>query len=116
MNAPTIRLTLVSQSPRRANLLALLNIPFDIVVARSSELWLGRQACEIAQENAVRKLQACIPVGDRHRLLLAADTLIQVGRHFLGKPIAPEAFEPSRDVMNYDMVTGFDPFVPRPGL
>ena len=91
MNAPTIRLTLVSQSPRRANLLALLNIPFDIVVARSSETWPGRHACKIAQENAARKLQAYVSNGDRPRLLLAADTLIQVGRHFLGKPIAPES-------------------------
>jgi rhodanese-related sulfurtransferase len=33
-----------------------------------------------------------------------------------GKDIAPERFDPARDVMNYDMVTGFDPFVPRPGL
>jgi rhodanese-related sulfurtransferase len=32
-----------------------------------------------------------------------------------GKDIAPERFDPSRDTMNYEMVSGFDPFVPSPG-
>ena len=32
-----------------------------------------------------------------------------------GKDIAPERFNPTRDTMDYDMVSGFAPFVPRPG-
>jgi len=33
-----------------------------------------------------------------------------------GKDIAPERFNEDRDIMDYDFVTGFDPFVPQPDL
>ncbi|MFC2023087.1 rhodanese-like domain-containing protein [Chloroflexota bacterium] len=33
-----------------------------------------------------------------------------------GKDIAPERFDEDRDIMDYDFVTGFDPFVPQPDL
>jgi septum formation protein len=91
MKPTKLRLTLVSHSPRRANLLALLNIPFDIEAAHSCEQWTGSCAREIARENAARKLRAHIAQDGCRRLFLTADTLIQVGRYFLGKPQGSES-------------------------
>lgn len=91
MKFSPIRLTLVSRSPRRARLLAFLNIPFDVVASDSSESWSGRHAREIAEQNAARKLQACAPLTDCPRLLLSADTVIEVGGRYLGKPVGPDS-------------------------
>ncbi|MBU1936862.1 septum formation protein Maf [bacterium] len=91
MKSSSIRLTLVSASPRRLKLLTHLNIPFDVTVSKISERWNGRHARDIAEENAIRKLRACVPQDKQRRLFLAADTVIQIGNHVLGKPIGPDA-------------------------
>lgn len=91
MKSSLIRLTLVSASPRRLKLLTRLKIPFDVTVSNVSERWNGRHARDIAEENAVRKLRACQLQDTQRRLFLAADTVIQIGNHVLGKPIGPDA-------------------------
>ena len=91
VSSSPIRLTLVSRSPRRSSLLTLLNIPFDVAASDASERWGGRNVREIAERNALRKLRACTPMDARHRLFLTADTVIEVGGRFLGKPIGPQA-------------------------
>jgi septum formation protein len=93
MKLTNLRLTLFSQSPRRRSLLAFLNIPFDVVAVNSAEIWSGHNAVQVAQENAVHKLQASAVHGDRPRLFLAADTLIEVGNHLLGQPAGADSAE-----------------------
>ena len=81
-----VRLTLVSASPRRAELLRRLSVPFDVIPSRAAEHWAGPDASTLAIENARRKVERSSRFGDRSRLLLGADTLLQVNSQLLGKP------------------------------
>lgn len=81
-----VRLTLVSASPRRAELLKELGVPFDILPSVAAEIWHGHNAAAIVIENAVRKVKRSAKYGDRFRLLLGADTLISCESLLLGKP------------------------------
>lgn len=86
-----VRLTLVSASPRRTELLRKLKVPFDICPSHASERWGSEDAASLAIENARRKLERSSFLGDRSRLLLGADTIIQLDHRFLGKPAGPQS-------------------------
>lgn len=86
-----VRLTLVSASPRRRELLARLGIPFDVHPSHAGELWLADSPEELASLNAVRKAKHSKHASDRARLLLAADTLIAMNGDIMGKPAGPES-------------------------
>ena len=86
-----VRLTLISASPRRAELLRKLGVPFDIYPSRTAEHWMSENAASLAVNNALRKVERSPYFGDRSRLLLGADTIIQADRRFLGKPAGPES-------------------------
>ncbi|MEW6543173.1 MAG: nucleoside triphosphate pyrophosphatase [Nitrospirota bacterium] len=81
-----MRLLLASTSPRRKDLLALLQVPFEIVEPVFEErvrqdVSPEEQACLIADGKA-RSCAERFP----DRLVLGSDTLIAVGRTILGKP------------------------------
>jgi septum formation protein len=77
-------LVLASQSPRRAELLRRLSLPFTAVPASIDEDALGGlEPHRLAQELAARKAQAVWQPG---QWVLAADTVVAVGRETLGKP------------------------------
>lgn len=82
-----VRLTLVSASPRRRELLTLLGYPFDVSPTSTPETWSGSDATGIAESNARAKLERSSDYGDRSRLLVGADTLIEFGGQLLGKPL-----------------------------
>ena len=80
---------LASASPRRAELLERMRIPFEVVPSRidesvrpgeNFELYVGRMARE--------KAAACQTPG---RIILAADTIVEIDGRILGKPANREA-------------------------
>ncbi len=81
-----MRLILASTSPRRRDLFALLQIPFEVVSPPFQEQI--RQECsavEEAQRFALGKSRSCTQ-HDPDSLVLGSDTLISVGTDVLGKP------------------------------
>jgi septum formation protein len=80
-----VRLTLVSASPRRHELLSKLGIPFDVYPTDAKELWEADNARELAILNARIKVERSSFSGDRSRLLLGADTLISLEDRIFGK-------------------------------
>lgn len=104
------RLTLVSESPRRQQLLARLNIPFDIAPSLARELWSGGDAEDVAKTNAERKVTASKYFGDHERLLLGADTLINLNGLVLGKPAGQASAQKMLESLSgrtHQVVTGF---------
>ena len=82
----TQAIVLASASPRRAHLLALLGISYEIdASAVDEDLSAPQDAAERAQELALNKARA---VAARHpeALVLGADTLISFRGRLLGKP------------------------------
>ena len=83
------RLILASQSPRRRELLNMFSIgcleiiPADIKEESSPTLPVGEAAAQIALSKAISVAEK---VGDRD-LILAADTLVSLDNHILGKPV-----------------------------
>lgn len=80
------RFVLASTSPRRKELLALLQLPFEVVEPDFQE----RIHADVPPEAqawtfALGKAQACAR-GDPDSLVLGSDTLIAVGETILGKP------------------------------
>jgi septum formation protein len=86
-----VRLTLISASPRREELLRRLGVPFDILPSGASEVWQSRDPGSLAMHNARRKLERSSLYGDRSRVLLSADTIIWTGDGLLGKPVGAES-------------------------
>jgi len=86
-----MRLILASSSPRRRDLLALLQVPFDVVPPEGSaevieaELSPGFGPEDRARLLAERKAQSLV-ARFPDRLILASDTLIAIGPDVLGKP------------------------------
>jgi septum formation protein len=81
-----MRLVLASTSPRRRELLALLNVHFEVRPPLCDELIVPqRSAGDLAAEFSRAKADA---VADQHReaLVLASDTLIEADGTPLGKP------------------------------
>ena len=76
---------LASQSPRRKELLGLLNIPFTVRVADIDETLRSDLPLEEAvAQLSRRKAEAVDP--QENRLIIAADTIVVVDDRVLGKP------------------------------
>ena len=74
-------LTLASQSPRRARILADLGVPFEVVKTDAPEVAFPHDPEGTVIENARRKLAACA-----QRPALAADTIVWCEGRIYGKP------------------------------
>jgi septum formation protein len=86
-----VRLTLVSASPRRRELLAKLGIPFEVQPSVVAEQWAAPDGCELAEVNARRKVERSSWFGDRSRVLLGADTIVVFEHRLFGKPVGRES-------------------------
>lgn len=86
-----VRLTLVSGSPQRRELLSSLGLPFEVVPTRAAELWTGDSPEHIAVANARRKVERSTVPNNVSRILLGADTIISVGAKVFGKPAGPDS-------------------------
>ena len=79
-------LILASASPRRQELLRLLDVDFEVVPSDASELHDEQfTAAEIAQLNAYRKARA-VAKKLPDALVIGADTLVYLGTKLFGKP------------------------------
>ncbi|MEO8027204.1 MAG: Maf family protein, partial [Bryobacteraceae bacterium] len=79
------RLVLASKSPRRADLLRLAGIPFEVRTADVEEIPAqGESPIEYVMRLA-RSKAAAVPLGDRE-VILGADTTVVVDGHLLEKP------------------------------
>jgi len=105
-----VRLTLVSASPRRKDLLAKLNIPFDVAPVSAFERWFGDSAEDIAKKNAEAKVRSSELYGKAGRLLLGADTVVCVEDQTLGQPAGKESAERMLRLLSgreHTVVTGY---------
>lgn len=82
------RLILASQSPRRHSLLRDVDIPFTVVTSEAKEILRGGSAVELAEGNALAKVNgACVPADLRPGdFVLATDTLVTIDDVVMGKP------------------------------
>ena len=81
----TSEIILASGSPRRAELLSLIKIPFRVVVSQAAETITKELPGEIVQELSAQKAEAVardIPEG----IILGADTIVWQDGRVLGKP------------------------------
>ena len=80
-----MELILASQSPRRKELLGLLNIPFTIQVSQADETMDPRQdpAVSVAEVSRRKALALCAP---ETSVVIAADTIVVCDGEILGKP------------------------------
>lgn len=84
----TVRLVLASASPRRAEILGRLGISHTVRPPEVAELVRsGERPKDAARRLAVEKAEAT-PVKSGE-LILAADTIVAIGEHALGKPADP---------------------------
>ena len=82
---------LASQSPRRRELMGLLNIPFSVRTAEVAETLLpGLSPEEQAKHLSRIKAQAVARPGE---IVIGADTIVVAGRHILGKPTSARQAE-----------------------
>jgi septum formation protein len=82
------RLILASQSPRRHSLLRDLGVPFTVVVSQAEESLEGGPAVQLAEANALAKVQgAALPAGtEAGAFVLGTDTLVICDDRVMGKP------------------------------
>ena len=99
---------LASASPRRRELLAALDVPFEVDAANVDESSDEREPARLAEGLALRKARA---VAERRpdAAVLAADTVVVLDGHILGKPAssteAVAMLEALRD-RRHEVVTG----------
>ncbi len=81
------KIILGSQSPRRKELLAALDIPFTVVNIEADETFSAHlQADDIPAYIAQKKAEAYLPQLKADELLITADTIVWVDGQMLGKP------------------------------
>lgn len=88
MTVSTTPIVLASRSPRRAALLHLLGVAYDLVAADIDETPLGAEApVEYVQRVALAKAACARAGGLTQRIVLAADTCVSVDGEIFGKPL-----------------------------
>jgi septum formation protein len=83
---PTVRLVLASSSPRRAEILGALGIPFDVAAADVDESLLPGESGREAAVRLARAKAAAAAALHPATWILAADTLVLIDGTVLGKP------------------------------
>lgn len=102
-------MTLVSASPRRRELLAKLDRPFDVLPSHAAERWFALNPASIALLNAHRKVERSECYGEMKRILLGADTIISHDGRVFGKPIGIESARRMLQALSgrwHEVVTG----------
>jgi septum formation protein len=85
------KIILASQSPRRKQLLEWAEVPFEIVVKETDETYpaglrIDETAIHIARQKALAVQQTVSP----DSIILAADTIVVLKDHIIGKPKSRE--------------------------
>ncbi|MBA3828405.1 MAG: septum formation protein Maf [Taibaiella sp.] len=80
------KIVLASQSPRRKQLMEAAELDFDIIIADVDETNPPGMRGEEVPEHLARKKADAIQHLANGRLVIAADTIVLLGDHILGKP------------------------------
>jgi len=83
------RLILASASPRRADLLRQLGLPFEVIPSEIEEAWPPGPPREAVTTLALAKARA-VARGLRSAVVLGADTAVVLAGEVFGKPESPE--------------------------
>ena len=84
------KIILASASPRRRELLAQMNIPFEVIVSDTEEMIVKSDPQEVVLELALLKAQAVSALVEE-ALVIGADTIVTIDGKILGKPTDEEA-------------------------
>jgi septum formation protein len=86
MSAPTPRVVLASQSPRRRELLTLIGVPHVVRPADIDETYLAGEEPAAHAERLAREKVAVIARESPDALVIGSDTIVVVDGDVLGKP------------------------------
>lgn len=84
-----MKLILASQSPRRKELLGLMNIPFEVRVSDADET-MDRKDNPACQVGLVSQRKAMAIPRNEEEAVIAADTVVVCDGQILGKPKTPD--------------------------
>lgn len=79
------KIILASKSPRRRELLQLLEIPFEVLVSDEEEVITSTNPAQVTEELASQKAMAVARKLDEG-IVIGADTVVSVDGQILGKP------------------------------
>jgi len=80
------KVILASASPRRAELFKLLGINAQIVPAEVAEPLTDEPPADQAMHHASNKAKTVADISDPQTIVVAADTVVAIDNHILGKP------------------------------
>ena len=80
------KIILASQSPRRAELMRMLNLEFDILPADIDETYLKHEAAPAHAQRLAREKALVIAEQHPDALVVGSDTVVVIDRIVLGKP------------------------------
>jgi septum formation protein len=83
---PTPPLILASGSPRRAELLRMLGLSFEVVVPRVDESWREGEPAALYAERLAREKAEAVAAIRPDGLVIACDTIVVLDGEILGKP------------------------------
>lgn len=87
-------LILASSSPRRKELLSILQIPFEVKASDVDETFHSELAPQEVVINLAERKAKHVSKNDSSAIVIGADTIVVVAGEILGKPNSPtEAFE-----------------------
>lgn len=97
-----MKIILASKSPRRKELMNLLNVKYDIIVSDADEtLEDGLSMEEQSKKLAFVKSKAVFDITQGDRIIIGADTLVFKGNKKYGKPLnTGHAFEIIKELKN----------------
>lgn len=81
-----MKLILASASPRRKELLAKTDLPFDIIPAKGEEIITKNIPAEVVMELSQQKAQEVAAAQDGNCIIIGADTIVAKGDTIMGKP------------------------------
>lgn len=84
------KIILASQSPRRKQLLEWAEIPFEIIVKETDEHFPPGIAPEEVAVYIARNKAVAVQQEATDKVVLAADTIVVLGNHIIGKPVHRE--------------------------
>lgn len=103
------RVILASKSPRRKELLSLLNIPFDIIVADIDETIDYENDLVKEIEKLSYKKALAVFENNKDALVIGSDTIVKIGNTVLGKPHTKEKAKEMLRLLSsntHEVVTG----------
>lgn len=81
-----MRIILASSSPRRYELMKLLNIPFEVISKEVDETFIGNNVFEASQEVSKRKAKAVFDEIDGDVIVIGSDSVVYKDGVIFGKP------------------------------